>query len=107
MLLQLHQQRHYNGAQDFGILVFDYKSDYEIFHPNRSKFKSLFGLVSENIIVIKLSGYDSQWQSLVVSLLLEQFYSQMHLSGKPKGDYRGLTNLVLVDEAVSLVWGLC
>ncbi|KLV03546.1 hypothetical protein ABT56_19150 [Photobacterium aquae] len=76
-------------------------NEYEVFCPDGEKCEPLLDLLRGNIIVIKLSGYDPSLQNLVVSLLLDQFYSQMHLYGKPRpdGDYRSLTNMILVDEA--------
>ena len=75
--------------------------DYEIFEKRASKCKSLYELLDGNIVVVKLSGIDSSLQSLIVALLLDSFYLQMHLAGKPKpeGQYRAIKQLVLVDEA--------
>lgn len=53
------------------------------------------------VVVIDLSGYDSDIQSLIVAITLDLFYSQMQASGSSKmeGNYRQLTKLILVDEA--------
>ncbi len=73
---------------------------FEIFEANPSNTKSLFEIL-EGVVVIDLSGYDSDIQSLIVAITLDLFYSQMQAAGssKMKGDYRQLTKMILVDEA--------
>lgn len=76
--------------------------DYEIFEPNARKCKSLAQMLEGNIVVMKLSGTDENLQSLIVALLLDIFYIQMHQGGKPQpsaSGHRALKNLVLCDEA--------
>ncbi|GMQ49708.1 helicase HerA domain-containing protein [Vibrio sp. 10N] len=75
--------------------------DYEVFEPNARKCKSLFDMLDDNIVVVQLSGTDENLQSLIVAVLLDIFYIQMHQAGKPKpnGSHRALKKLVLVDEA--------
>ena len=53
------------------------------------------------VVVIDLSGYDSQIQSLIVAITLDQFYSQMQKNGSSRTDgrFRQLRSLILVDEA--------
>lgn len=55
----------------------------------------------QGVVVIELSGYDSDIQSLIVAITLDLFYSQMQAaeSSKMEENYRQLTKLILVDEA--------
>ena len=73
---------------------------FEIFEANPSNTKSLFEILN-GVVVIDLSGYDSDIQSLVVAIVLDLFYSQMQAAGSSKmnGNYRQLTKMILVDEA--------
>lgn len=73
---------------------------FQIFEANPSATKSLFELL-QGVVVIDLSGYDSDIQSLVVAITLDLFYSQMQAAGSSKMEenYRQLTKLILVDEA--------
>lgn len=73
---------------------------FEIFESNPSATKSLFDLL-QGVVVIDLSGYDSDIQSLIIAITLDLFYSQMQAAGSSKmeGNYRQLTKLILVDEA--------
>ncbi|WED25451.1 DNA phosphorothioation-dependent restriction protein DptH [Vibrio sp. DW001] len=86
--------------QDSLYAALDSLVSFEIFEPDASKVKSLYGLI-EGVTVIELAGYDSSIQNLVVALTLDLFYSQMQKNGKPEvqGDFRQVTKLVLVDEA--------
>lgn len=73
---------------------------FQIFENNPSKTKSLFELL-DGVVVIDLSGYDADIQSLIVAISLDLFYSQMQAIGSSKleGKYRQLTKIILVDEA--------
>ena len=73
---------------------------FQIFEANPSDTKSLFELL-KGVVVIDLSGYDQDIQSLIVAITLDLFYSQMQASGSSKmdGQYRQLTKIILVDEA--------
>lgn len=53
------------------------------------------------VVVIDLSGYDSDIQNLIVAITLDQFYAQMQKIGSSATDgrYRQLRNFILVDEA--------
>ena len=53
------------------------------------------------VVVIDLSGYDSDIQSLIIAITLDQFYAQMQACGSSATDgrFRQLRNLILVDEA--------
>ena len=72
---------------------------FQIFESNPSATKSLFDLL-QGVVVIELSGYDSDIQSLIVAITLDLFYSQMQAaeSSKMEENYRQLTKLILVDE---------
>ena len=61
---------------------------------------SLFGLL-RGVVVIDLSGYDTDIQNLIVAITLELFYSQMQNTGSSQvdRDFRQLTRFILVDEA--------
>jgi DNA phosphorothioation-dependent restriction protein DptH len=74
--------------------------EFEIFEPNSSNVTSLYDFI-DGVIVINLSGYDSDIQNLIVAITLDIFYTQMHTKGssKVKGDYREITKMILVDEA--------
>ena len=73
---------------------------FQVFEDNPSKTKSLFDLL-KGVVVIDLSGYDPDIQSLIIAITLDLFYSQMQAAGSSKmdGNYRQLTKLILVDEA--------
>lgn len=53
------------------------------------------------VVVIDLSGYDSDIQNLVVAITLDLFYSQMQAVGHSKleENMRQISKLILVDEA--------
>lgn len=73
---------------------------FQIFEGDPDKTISLFDLLN-GVVVIDLSGYDSDIQSLIIALTLDLFYSQMQAAGSSRLDnqYRELTKLILVDEA--------
>lgn len=73
---------------------------FQVFEGNAGATKSLFELL-KGVVVIDLSGYDADIQSLIVAITLDLFYSQMQAAGSSKldGQYRQLTKLILVDEA--------
>ncbi|MBQ3264360.1 MAG: DUF87 domain-containing protein [Ruminococcus sp.] len=73
---------------------------FEVFEGDPTKTLSLFDLL-KGVVVVDLSGYDSDIQNLIVAITLDLFYSQMQASGSSKMDhqYRQLTKLILVDEA--------
>ena len=73
---------------------------FQVFEGDPAKTVSLFDLL-KGVVVIDLSGYDSDIQSLIVAITLDLFYSQMQAAGSSKMDqqYRQLTKLILVDEA--------
>lgn len=73
---------------------------FQIFEGDPEATVSLFDLLNE-VVVIDLSGYDADIQTLIVAITLDLFYSQMQASGSSKldGQFRQLTKLILVDEA--------
>ena len=73
---------------------------FKILEAAPSKTKSIFEEL-KGVVVIDLSGYDPDIQSLVIAITLDLFYAQMHAIGASKfeGQYRQLTKFILVDEA--------
>ena len=73
---------------------------FQVFEASPGKTKTLFDLL-KGVVVIDLSGYDPDIQSLIIAITLDLFYSQMQAAGSSKmeGNYRQLTKLILVDEA--------
>lgn len=74
--------------------------EFQVFAADPEKTISLFDLL-KGVVVIDLSGYDSDIQSLIVAITLDLFYAQMQAAGSSRMDhqYRELTKLILVDEA--------
>lgn len=73
---------------------------FQLFESKPFNTAPLFDVL-KGVVVVDLSGYDPDLQSLVVAITLDQFYSQMHASGSSAtdGKLRQLTKLILVDEA--------
>lgn len=73
---------------------------FQLFEPKPYSTASLFDIL-DGVVVIDLSGYDPDLQSLIVAITLDQFYSQMHAAGSSAtdGTLRQLTKFILVDEA--------
>lgn len=73
---------------------------FQVFESNPAQTVSLFDLL-QGVVVIDLSGYDTDIQSLIVAITLDLFYAQMQAAGSSKMDqqYRQLTKIILVDEA--------
>ena len=73
---------------------------FQLLESDPQRTVSLFSLLN-GVVVMDLSGYDSDIQNLVVAITLELFYSQMQNSGSSRADenYRQLTRFILVDEA--------
>ncbi len=73
---------------------------FRIFEPDPNKAISLSELI-KGVTVIDLSGYESDLQSFIVAITLDQFYAQMLTMGSSKtdGHLRQLRSLILVDEA--------
>ncbi len=75
-------------------------SMFEIFEKDPAKTLSLYDMI-RGTVVIDLSGYDPDIQSLIVAITLNLFYSQMVAMGssRMKDHFRQVTRLILVDEA--------
>lgn len=75
-----------------------------IFEKDPLKAKA-FAKVLKGVVVIDISGYEKDMQDLIVAITLDQFYMQMYAIGSSKtnGRYRQLTNMILVDEADSIM----
>lgn len=73
---------------------------FQIFETDASKTVSLFEML-KGVVVIDLSGYDPDIQSLIVAITLDLFYAQMQASGSSlmQNEYREITKMILVDEA--------
>lgn len=71
-----------------------------LFEGNPRRAMTLERLL-RGVVVIDLSGYDSDIQNLIVAITLDQFYAQMQKIGSSSTDgrYRQLRNFILVDEA--------
>lgn len=73
---------------------------FQLFEPRSYNTCPLFDILN-GVVVIDLSGYDPDIQSLVVAITLDQFYAQMHSMGSSAtdGTLRLLTKMIVVDEA--------
>lgn len=73
---------------------------FQVFEGDPNKTKSLFDML-RGVVVIDLSGYDSDIQNLIVAITLDLFYAQMQAAGSSKieNGFRQLTKMILVDEA--------
>lgn len=73
---------------------------FQVFESNPDQTNSLFDILN-GVVVIDLSGYDTDIQNLIVAITLDLFYVQMQAAGSSKmnGTFRQLTKLILVDEA--------
>ena len=71
-----------------------------LFEDNPRKAISLDELL-RGVVVIDISGYDSDIQSTVVAITLNQFYARMQAQGSSPTDgrYRQLRKFIMVDEA--------
>ena len=78
----------------------DSLASFEIFEADSAKTMNLLDVVT-GVTVINLSGYDTKIQNLVVAVVLDLLYTQMHQRGSSMldGQFRQLKNVVLVDEA--------
>ncbi len=75
-------------------------ADFEVFEADSRKTASLFDLLT-GVVVIDISGYDTDLQNLIIAITLDLFYAQMQARGSSKlsGKHRQLTKMILVDEA--------
>lgn len=86
--------------EDSLYVALDDLSNLQIFEPDPEKTQSLYDLI-DGVTVINLSGQNPPIPNLVVAMILDIFYSQMHQQGSSKiaGKYRQLSKFILVDEA--------
>lgn len=75
-------------------------ADFEVFEADSRNTESLFDLLT-GVVVIDISGYDTDLQNLIIAITLDLFYAQMQARGSSKllGKHRQLTKMILVDEA--------
>lgn len=75
-------------------------ADFEVFEADSHNTESLFDLLT-GVVVIDISGYDTDLQNLIIAITLDLFYAQMQARGSSKllGKHRQLTKMILVDEA--------
>ncbi len=100
---QVYRQYEMNGmgnVRDSLSAVMSKLHNFVIFEPDPLKTVSLTALL-KGTVVIDLSGYDEDIQSLIIAITLDQFYSQMQAGGSSKtdGKYRQLKTFIFVDEA--------
>lgn len=71
-----------------------------LFEEDPRKAVSLDALLN-GVVVIDISGYDSDIQSTIVAITLNQFYARMQAQGSSRtdGKYRQLRKFIMVDEA--------
>ena len=100
MVNSIYQNNEEIKKNDSLAAVMEKLAMFEVFESDPNKTRSLFEIL-KGVVVIDLSGYDSDIQNLVVAITLDLFYSQMQAAGSSKMDqkYRQLTKLILVDEA--------
>ena len=75
-------------------------ADFEVFEADSRNTESLFDLL-KGVVVVDISGYDTDLQNLIIAITLDLFYAQMQARGSSKlsGKHRQLTKMILVDEA--------
>ena len=81
-------------------------AEMEIFESDASKVQSLYEIIErDGVSVISVAGESDEIKTLVVSMTLSLFYSQMMAAGKPKpiGNFRPMQKMILIDEARSLM----
>ena len=88
-----------NQSDSLGALM-DKLESFQFFERDPKKTRSLFELL-QGVVVLDLSGFDSDVQDLIVAITLDLFYSQMQTMGSSKTDgaLRQATKFILVDEA--------
>lgn len=88
-----------NQTDSLGALM-DKLESFQFFEREPRKTRSLFELL-QGVVVLDLSGFDSDVQDLIVAITLDLFYSQMQTVGSSltDGALRQATRFILVDEA--------
>lgn len=71
-----------------------------LFEGSPRRAVSLDALLN-GVVVVDISGYDSDIQSIIVAITLNQFYARMQANGSSptNGKYRQLRSFIMVDEA--------
>ena len=97
---KIYESGSFGNVKDSLSAVMNKLHQFVIFEPDPFKTVSLAELL-KGTVVIDLSGYDEDIQSLIVAITLDQFYSQMHAGGSSKtdGKLRQLRTFIFVDEA--------
>ncbi len=100
MVYEIYEQNDLIPKNDSLAAAMQKLQQFQIFENNPYRTESLYDLL-KGVVVIDLSGYDPDIQSLIVAITLDQFYSQMHATGSSPtdGTLRQLTKMILVDEA--------
>ncbi len=100
MVYQIYMRKETIQKGDSLAAAMEKLASFQIFEGDPRKTRSLYEMI-DGVLVVDLSGYDSDIQALVVAITLDQFYVQMQASGSSriKGPYRELTKMILVDEA--------
>lgn len=100
MVYEIYEQSEDIPKNDSLAAAMQKLQQFQLFENNPYRTETLYDLL-KGVVVIDLSGYDPDIQSLVVAITLDQFYSQMHASGSSPtdGTLRQLTKMILVDEA--------
>ena len=68
---------------------------------NRPEHAVSLDTLLDGVVVIDMAGYDSDIQSTIVAITLNQFYARMQAQGSSRtdGKYRQLRKFIMVDEA--------
>ena len=100
MVNEIYEQKEESARNDSLAVAMQKLQLFELFERNPYSTQSLFDLL-KGVVVIDLSGYDADIQSLMVAITLDQFYAQMHACGSSPtdGNLRRLSKMILVDEA--------
>ena len=88
-----------NQSDSLGAIMEKLES-FQFFERDPKNTRSLFELL-QGVVVLDLSGFDSDVQDLIVAITLDLFYSQMQTMGSSRtdGTLRQATKFILVDEA--------
>lgn len=97
---QVYQCYKQNNNNDSLSAALNKLHNFECLEPEPNKTQSLFELL-KGVVVIDLSGFDSDIQSFIIAITLDLFYSQMQSIGSSKieNNNRQITKMILVDEA--------
>lgn len=103
---RVFQQKEEGRPADSLAAAMDKLHNFCLFEPDTGKAQPL-PQVLRGVVVMDLSQYDSDIQSLVVAITLDQFYAQMQTMGSSStdGHFRHLRHIILVDEADTFMSG--